>query len=230
MEARVRGPREIWGKGPQPRVRGLTTFYDQMPSSALAAEILTPGEGQIRALIVSGGNPAVALPNQSEVIEALAVVGVARLSRCARIADRGTCRLCVGVQDQSRKGRCHCRKRPSIRETVRPVHTSDRAAQGDLVEEWEVFWGLAARMGTPWDLTARIGLPIPLNLREEAADTPSTAKPTSWDLWNLLCSGGRVTLEELSQHPHGLSLRNRAAVRTRNQVIPGTSWIWRTRS
>ena len=206
MEARVRGPREIWGKGPQPRVRGLTTFYDQMPTAALAAEILTPGEGQIRALIVSGGNPAVALPNQPEVIEALEALELlvcldVRETQTLALADYAlACKISLEKADATvgsdlRFAKPFAQYAPPI---VLP--------QGDLVEEWEVFWGLAERMGTPWDLTARIGLPIPIDLSEDAADTPSSAKPTSWDLWNLLCSGGRVTLDELSQHPHGLSL------------------------
>jgi anaerobic selenocysteine-containing dehydrogenase len=31
-----------------------------MPTAALADEILTPGDGQVRALIVVGGNPVLA--------------------------------------------------------------------------------------------------------------------------------------------------------------------------
>jgi len=205
-DARVRGPREIWGRGPQPRVRGLTTLYDQMPSSALAAEILTPGDGQMRALIVSGGNPAVALPNQSEVIEALRSLELlvcldVRESQTVALADYAlACKLSLEKADATVGSDLRFAK-PFAQYTPPIV-----LPEGDLVEEWEVFWGLAARMGTPWDLTARIGLPIPINLSEDAASNSSTAKPTSWDLWNLLCSGGRVTLEELAQHPHGLSL------------------------
>ena len=32
--------------------------YDELPTNTLADEILTPGDGQVRALIVNGGNPA----------------------------------------------------------------------------------------------------------------------------------------------------------------------------
>jgi anaerobic selenocysteine-containing dehydrogenase len=60
-------------------------------------------------------------------------------------------------------------------------------------------------MGTPWDVTARIGLPIPLHV-DAHGDSCTGRKPTSWELWKLLCSGGRISLEELSRHPHGVSL------------------------
>jgi anaerobic selenocysteine-containing dehydrogenase len=42
-----------------------------MPINVFADEILTPGPGQIKALICVGGNPAVAFPNQRKVVEAL---------------------------------------------------------------------------------------------------------------------------------------------------------------
>ena len=42
-----------------------------MPTATLAEEILTPGEGRIRALIVSGGNPAVAFPDHELTLRAL---------------------------------------------------------------------------------------------------------------------------------------------------------------
>ncbi len=41
-----------------------------MPTNLLADEILTPGEGQVRALIVIVGNPALSFPDQ-EKIEAM---------------------------------------------------------------------------------------------------------------------------------------------------------------
>lgn len=37
----------------------------------VADEILTPGEGQIRALITVGGNPTVAVPDQNRMLRAL---------------------------------------------------------------------------------------------------------------------------------------------------------------
>ncbi len=45
------------------RVSGLPEFSGEFPSVALAEEILTPGEGQIRALITMAGNPVLSAPN-----------------------------------------------------------------------------------------------------------------------------------------------------------------------
>jgi anaerobic selenocysteine-containing dehydrogenase len=56
--------------GRQSRVRDVRSLNDEMPSSALADEILTEGPGRIRALLVHGGNPLMVVPNQRRAIEA----------------------------------------------------------------------------------------------------------------------------------------------------------------
>jgi len=47
----------------QSRVRGLPEFMGELPVAVLAEEILTEGEGQIKALITSCGNPILSTPN-----------------------------------------------------------------------------------------------------------------------------------------------------------------------
>jgi anaerobic selenocysteine-containing dehydrogenase len=54
------------------RVRGLPEFAGELPVAALAEEILTPGEGQIRALITVAGNPILSTPNGRQLDTALA--------------------------------------------------------------------------------------------------------------------------------------------------------------
>ncbi|ACZ00328.1 molybdopterin oxidoreductase family protein [Thermomonospora curvata] len=54
------------------RVRGLPEVRGELPVAALAEEILTPGEGRIRALITIGGNPALSAPGSGRLEEALA--------------------------------------------------------------------------------------------------------------------------------------------------------------
>ena len=54
------------------RVRGLPEFDRELPVAALAEEITTPGEGQIRALFTGAGNPVLSTPNGRQLDEALA--------------------------------------------------------------------------------------------------------------------------------------------------------------
>ncbi|MCA9607247.1 MAG: molybdopterin-dependent oxidoreductase [Myxococcales bacterium] len=54
------------------RVRGLPEANGELPVATLADEILTEGEGQIRALVTSAGNPVLSTPNGARLDEALA--------------------------------------------------------------------------------------------------------------------------------------------------------------
>ncbi len=53
------------------RVRGLPEFGGEFPVSTLAEEIETPGQGQIRALVTSAGNPVLSTPNGARLAKAL---------------------------------------------------------------------------------------------------------------------------------------------------------------
>ena len=53
------------------RVRGLPEFAGELPVSVLAEEILTPGEGQVRALLTVAGNPVLSTPDGRTLDSAL---------------------------------------------------------------------------------------------------------------------------------------------------------------
>jgi anaerobic selenocysteine-containing dehydrogenase len=54
------------------RVRGLPEFSNELPVAAMAEEMLTPGAGQIRALVTFAGNPVLSTPNGGRLDAALA--------------------------------------------------------------------------------------------------------------------------------------------------------------
>jgi anaerobic selenocysteine-containing dehydrogenase len=53
------------------RVRGLPEFGNELPVAALAEEMLTEGDGRIRALITFAGNPVLSTPNGRQLDRAL---------------------------------------------------------------------------------------------------------------------------------------------------------------
>jgi len=91
-KAQPLAPWQAHGKGPWLRTRGLGEVFGEMPCAALADEILTPGEGQVRALLCIGGNPAVAWPDQQKTMRALADLELlvcvdVRVGATSRLAD-----------------------------------------------------------------------------------------------------------------------------------------------
>ncbi|MEV5035100.1 nitrate reductase, partial [Sphingobium sp. LMC3-1-1.1] len=65
-------PSRTWEHVPPSRIRGVGTLLNREEmSGTLPDEILTPGKGQIRGLLIQGGNPVVAIPGQKKVVEAM---------------------------------------------------------------------------------------------------------------------------------------------------------------
>lgn len=54
------------------RVRDLPAFGGELPSSTMAEEILTDGDGQIKAMVTVAGNPVLSTPNGGQLDKALA--------------------------------------------------------------------------------------------------------------------------------------------------------------
>ena len=86
------GPMPAWGFGRKLHSRDLEQSISGMPTSALPDEILTPGDKQVKALIVLGGNPMLAWPDQLKTFEAMKALDLLvcidpRMSKTAELAD-----------------------------------------------------------------------------------------------------------------------------------------------
>ncbi|MEL7030560.1 MAG: molybdopterin-dependent oxidoreductase, partial [Pseudomonadota bacterium] len=86
------GPQPAWGFGEELRVRGYTDTAVGLPCAALPDEILTPGEGRVRALICLGGNPMLAWPDQLKTFEAMKALDLLvcldpRMSETGKLSD-----------------------------------------------------------------------------------------------------------------------------------------------
>lgn len=192
-------PREFWGYLEQPRVRGLRTLNWEQPSAALCDEILTPGAGQVRALICNGGNPAVAFPDQEKVVRALTSLDLlvcldVHLGATPQLADYVFgCKLSLEKPDYTRHLEWYfpvpfAQYTPAILD-----------AEGDVIDEWELFWGLAHRMRVPLELgRAPLGPPV-ANPRPVDIDR----KPTTDALMEIEAADARIPLAEVKRHPSG---------------------------
>lgn len=184
--AQVIGPHDVMN-GPPARVRGLRGFRGEMPTATLAEEILTPGDGQIRALIVSGGNPVVAFPDQALTVEAmealeLLVVVDHRMTATAELAHY----VIAPTLSLERADIPHLMDR-WFRDTYTNYTPAVLDRPGDVVNEWEVFWELARRMDTT------ITLP--------GGDVPVDHKPTDDEVIDLAYGTSRVPVDHARAHP-----------------------------
>jgi anaerobic selenocysteine-containing dehydrogenase len=175
----------------QSRVSGRPEYGGELPVSALAEEMLTEGEGQIRALVTVAGNPVLSTPNGRQLEQALDglefMVSVdLYINETTRYAD-------LILPSTSALENDHYDTTFNIF-AVRNVTRFNRAIlpkpEGAL-HDWEIFVGLALAF---------------------AAKTGNTLKPTMPPAqmidFGLRAGpyGDTLSIAALADHPHGLDL------------------------
>lgn len=165
------------------RVRGLPEFDGELPVSTLADEILTPGDGQVRALVTSCGNPVLSTPNGARLDAALGGLDfmvavdiyINETTRHANVILPPA----TGLEVEHYDVIFHhfaVRNTARVNLPVLPIHEDQRY-------DWQIFEGLRQR------LTGDAG---------EARDPRDRL-----DL-GLRHGPRRTSLAELARHPHGV--------------------------
>jgi anaerobic selenocysteine-containing dehydrogenase len=177
--AQVAEPVELFGAPgmAKSRFRGLGQLGLEMPCNVMADEILTPGPGQIRALISVGGNPEVGFPNQLKMRRALDDLELfvqvdPWMSASAKRADVVLApKQCLEREDITNLSEWW-HERPYARYAEALAE-----APGDVIDEYEMFWHLAKNLGIQMSL---MGGPLPMD-----GDTP----PPKQVFLDLMTSG-----------------------------------------
>ena len=158
LRAGARDPQD-WRLPELMRVRGLRQTRAGMPLAALPDEILQPGEGQVRAFISWGGNPAVAFPDQQKTAAALDSLDLlvsidpwmSATARYAHYVIAPTMPLEAASMTSMLDslalratgyglGNAYAQYTPAV---SRPPDGSD------VIDDWQFFYGLMTRMGYP---------------------------------------------------------------------------------
>lgn len=179
----------------QSRVSGLPEYGGELPVAALAEEVLTPGEGQVRALVTVAGNPVLSTPNGRQLDGALA--GLEFMLSIDLYINETTRHADLILPSTSALENDHYDSTFNLL-AVRNVTRFNRAIlakpEGAL-HDWEIFVGLARAFAERAALELKPTQPpaqmIDLALRKGPRGEAS--------LWGL-------SLEVLDEHPHGLDL------------------------
>ena len=180
------------------RIRGIKPYsihpaaaMVEYPSSILADEILTPGEGQIKALISVAGNPLLSLPDQAKVRRALSDLDLfvqidINMSASSRVAD-----YVIGARVGYERAEADGSNGGVFPEPYVAYTPAIIEPKGDLIEEWEFFWEILHRMGLPMTfLGGRGALPV-------------DHKPTKDEVLEALYPNSSVPIETLRSSPGG---------------------------
>jgi anaerobic selenocysteine-containing dehydrogenase len=213
-KAQACGPYRALGFGRKMRVRGLEQTNGGLPTAALADEILLPGEGQIRALLNVGGSPMMAWPDQRRTKEALEslellVTTDVEYSPMARMADYVV----------ATKMTLETPSMTQITEVIKYFHPGygfrapyaqytpallDPPAGADLIEDWQLYYRVAQRLGLSLNVVnvfGRMGAHLEAPIQVVPLDMDH--EPTTDDIYEIMCRGSHVPLEEVKRYPHG---------------------------
>jgi anaerobic selenocysteine-containing dehydrogenase len=179
------------------RVRQLPEFAGELPVAALAEEILTPGEGQIRALVTIAGNPVLSTPNGRQLDTALESLDfmvafdiyINETTQHADVILPPTC----GVEHDHYDFIFH---HFAVRNTARYSEPVVEREAGTL-HDWEIFTELGKR------LAARLDGKPPMPLRpDQIMDMGLRMGPYGDGRKHPL----GLSLKKLKEHPHGIDI------------------------
>ncbi len=200
-----------WDEGYHSRF-GFGLLDGELPTGSLLDEILEPGADRLRALLVHGGNPALAMPDHRRTAEALGSLDLLvcidhRMTATAELAhyilpptlqyERSD--LPMFIYEALLFPEPFTRYTPAV---ASPPQGSE------VCDDWYYFWGLAQRLnlelcywGQPLDMT-----------------TP----PTTDELLQIAAQRCPLSLEEIAAHPHGVVLDGPAVlVQPADSAVPG---------
>ena len=206
--AQAHPPTQAWGFGEKLRTRNLGTSAAGLPTAALADEILTPGPGQIKALITFCSNPVAAWPDQLKTEEALKSLDLMVSVDIKKTASSKLAHyilpppMALEVVGSSRYneilywyGVGNGYQKPFAQWSDAVIAPP---AGSDLLEEWEVFYGLAQRLGLQLEIPANgetwLSAPYPLDMAN---------KPSTETLFRAWSEGSRIPMDEVMRYPHG---------------------------
>ncbi|PZO10956.1 MAG: dehydrogenase [Lysobacteraceae bacterium] len=171
------------------RVRGLPEFAGELPVAVLAEEILTPGEGQVRALLTCAGNPVLSTPDGRGLDKALSSLDFMvsidiYLNETTRHAD-----LILPPASPLTQPHYDVHFNSFAVRRVAKLSLPLRERDDDERADWEIINGITAAYAAASGKPAR-DLPPPLAMIG----------------MGLARGGSGITVEQLAQAPHGLDL------------------------
>lgn len=189
------------------RVRDMPEVFGELPVATLADEILTPGEGQVRALITVCGNPCLSTPNAGRLADALGQLDFmvsldVYLNETSRHAD-------VVLPGPTPLERAHYDVGLYQLAVRNIANWTPAVLPTDVPQEWETLLrmtGIVMGMGISADLTALDDFVA--NQMAERYGVPAGDRRGVDRLVDIMLRGGPydLTLADLEAAPHGIDL------------------------
>jgi anaerobic selenocysteine-containing dehydrogenase len=177
------------------RKRGLPEFNYELPAAAMADEIRTPGEGQIKLMVTGAGNPVLSTPNGQALDAALEeVTFMISLDPALNETTRHADLIFPPTSPLEHDHYDIAFHNLAIRNTARYNPAIFDKPEGAF-HDWEIFSELGERLAERLNLA-----PMPRMAPDRLVDSALRAGPygeqTEWQL----------SIEKLKAHPSGIDM------------------------
>ncbi|TVP56608.1 MAG: molybdopterin oxidoreductase family protein [Halomonadaceae bacterium] len=193
------------------RVRGLPEFERTLPSAVIAEEMLTPGDGQIRAFLCVAGNPVLSTPNGRQMDQALEQLDFMvsidfYLNETSRHAD--IILPPTGTLEHEQYDLVF--NLLAVRNLARFSKALFEPAEGTR-SDWDIVWGLTSRIAAlkypDLQQAGAGGAPSPEAILDQGLRTgPYGQGFTEYNSGEPVAHDEGLSLEVLKRYPHGLDL------------------------
>ena len=182
----------------QPTIAGFHSLVE------LPEEITTPGKGQIRAMLIAGGNPVISGPDGAALDTALSQLELlVAVDLVQRESHRHAHWLIPGTHFLEREG-LHVLTACLVDEPFAQYAPQAVQPPSGIKEEWEFFVDLALATGRP--LFGHRGvntLARTSRFLAKLARRPAWALNPRWLERALVAGGKRLKYDDILKHPHG---------------------------
>jgi len=186
LHAEVLPPDRTWERGYHDGA-GVGTLMGELPSPTLPGAILA---GEVRALVVSGGNPAATFPEQDRAVAALRELELLVTidpfpTETARLAHYVIAPTMAFERAEDTRSYEQFFAEPFAQHSPPLL-----ARPGDVIEDWQFFYDLAAKMGLLLNIGDRIW-------------EPGDRRPSSETMLESLAARAQVPYADVRAAPHG---------------------------
>lgn len=191
--AQVVGPRRTWQSDEHRSPSGYGRLFGERMSGALADDILTEAPDRLRAMIVVGGNPVVAMPETTRAAKAFAALELLVtidpfMTRTAQLSHYVLPpRMMFERHEIGNRDYAAITTFAPYANYSAPILSPPEGAE--VEEDWVFLWEIAKRLGRPIELD---GAPIRMDVR-----------PSSEQLIAHLLARSGVPFDTLKKEPAG---------------------------
>ncbi len=185
-----------WDEGYKSRVGDFGLIDGELPTGILVDEILQPGKGQVKCLIVHGGNPVSSIPNQHKVVEAFSSLDLLVtidpfMTVTAQLSDY----ILPPTLQYEREDLPIFIYESIVTPEPYTRYTdviSKPPKNSDVVDDYLYLWGIASKMG--------------LSLECFGEKLSGTKAPSARDILSTVARFSPIDFDELTSAPYGVTL------------------------